>query len=154
MAVYKYQNNEFFTFYNANDKGKNASDCVARAISVALSQSWETTIREMTELGIVIGRTFNEDKTIDLYLVTKGLTRYKEPRKANGKKMSVREFIRSNPGFVGIAKVGSHHVTLIYEGKVIDTWDSSLQTMHSYWVAPPEKPIKLNIQIEKRRFTL
>ena len=154
MAVYKYQNNEFFTFYNANDKGKNASDCVARAISVALSQSWETTIREMTEMGIELGRVFNEDKTIDKYLESKGFTRYKEPRKANNTKMTIREFIKANPRATCIVKAGSHHVTLVCEGKVIDTWDSSLQTMHSYWVAPPEKPIKLNIEIPKRRIIL
>jgi len=154
MATYKYQNNDFFTFYNANGKGKNAGDCVARAISVALSQSWETTIREMTEVGISLGRVFNEDKTIDKYLETKGFTRYKEPRKSTNKKMTIREFLKANPRFTGVVKAGSHHVTLIYEGKVIDTWDSSLQTMHSYWVAPPEKPIKLNIEIPKRRFVL
>lgn len=154
MAVYKYQNNEFFSFYNANDKGKNASDCVARAISVALSQSWETTIREMTELGIDLGRTFNETKTIDAYLKKNGFNKMKEPRKASGQKMTLREFIRANPGFTALVKVGSHHIILVYQGKVIDTWDSSLETMHSYWVAPPEKPIVLNIEIPKRRFTL
>lgn len=149
MQVYKYQNNAFFVFYNANSKGKNASDCVARAISVALSKTWEDTIREMTELGISIGRVFNEDKTIDKYLAKYGFIKYKEPRKANNTKMSIREFLTSHPTFTGLINAGSHHIALAVNGKIHDTWDSSLKIMHCYYLPPKDMVIKVEIPKEK-----
>ena len=152
MMVCKYKETPTFHFHNANPRGKNANDCVARAISVALSQSWEDTIREMTELGIKLGYAFNEDKLVDRYLRDKGWERYNEPRDANNKKISVNQFIKKPGGNKGviIAKVGSHHVSVIVEGCVWDTWDCTNRTMHVYWknpnvVAPKKEP---------RRFTL
>lgn len=135
MMKCKYKETPIFHFHNANPKGKNANDCVARAISVALSQSWEDTIREMTELGIKYGYAFNEDKLIERYLKEKGWEQLKEPRDQNNKKISVARFI-SRPGNnkgVIIARVGSHHISLIVNGQVWDTWDCTKQTMHSYW---------------------
>lgn len=135
MNICKYKETSTFHFHNANPKGKNANDCVARAISVALSQSWEDTIREMTELGIKLGYAFNEDKLIAQYLKEKGWERYPEPRDLNNKKITVNQFINkhgNNKGVI-IAKVGSHHLSLIIDGVLWDTWDCTNNTMHAYW---------------------
>lgn len=145
MTICKYKETSTFHFHNANPRGKNANDCVARAISVALSQSWEDTIREMTELGIKLGYAFNEDKLVDRYLREKGWERYNEPRDSKNKKMTVNQFIKKphNDKGVIIAKVGSHHISVIVEGVVWDTWDCTNRTMHVYWKNPnaivPEK---------------
>lgn len=50
----KYPDTNTFHFYNANPKNKYTGDCVIRAISTALEQSWEQTIKELTELGIKV----------------------------------------------------------------------------------------------------
>lgn len=123
----------YFHFHNANPKGKNKNDCVARAISVALGQSWETTIREMTEKGISIGAVFNEDSTIDAYLLEKGWTRCKEPRNSENKKITVKEFLNNHKKGIYIIRAGSHHLSLIFNGRVWDTWDCSKKVMHSYF---------------------
>ena len=138
VYVCKYKETPIFHFHNANPKGKNAGDCVARAISVALNQSWEQTIREMTELGIREGLTFNEDRLIKKYLYDKGWIQMKEPRDCNNKKITVKEFIelRTNKEGTIIIKPGSHHVSLIKDGVVWDTWDCTRKTMHIYWVKP------------------
>jgi len=154
--ICKYRETQTFHFHNANPKGKNANDCVARAISVALSQSWEVTIREMTELGIKLGLSFNEDKCIDSYLEEKGWTKYKEPRNENNKKITICQFLKKpgNDKGVIIAKAGSHHITLIVDGVVWDTWDCSNQTIHRYFKNPNVAAPKLERTIEKRRFLL
>lgn len=159
MQICKYKETPTFHFHNANPKGKNANDCVARAICVALGQSWEDTIREMTELGIKRGYAFNEDKLIDIYLKEKGWTKMSEPRDHENKKIKVGQFVcrRGNDKGVIIAKAGSHHVTLIVNGVVWDTWNCCSQTMHSYFVnskavAPELK--REEPKPEKRRFTL
>ena len=152
MGRYAYRETDIFHFHNANPKCRNASDCVARAISVALSQDWETTIRELTELGIKRGLVFNEPKCYDAYLESKGWQKMKEPRDKNNKKIRVAQYLKT-PGAKGgviLAHVGSHHLTVIVDGVVWDTWDCSLQTMHTYYTNPNAKGPKK----EKRRFTL
>ena len=137
MMICKYKETPFFHFHNANPRGKNAGDCVARAISVALSQTWEDTIREMTEFGIKLGLTFNEDRLINNYLAKKGWLKYSEPRDLNNKKITIKQFINkygNNKGTI-IAKAGSNHITLIKDGVVWDTWDCSGKIIHSYWKA-------------------
>ena len=136
MRVRQDKETPIYHFHNANPKGKNASDCVARAISVALGQSWEETIRDMTELGIKNGLPFNEDRLIAKYLDSKGWSKMKEPRDADNRKISVKRFLalRIKKPETIIAKVGSHHVSLIKNGVVWDTWDCTNQTMHAYWI--------------------
>lgn len=147
-----------FHFHNANPKGRKAGDCVVRAISVALGQSWEQTMREMTELGIKHGYAFNETKLIDIYMKEKGWTKIKEPRNYENKKISVSQFL-NNAGSKGVivANAGSHHVTLIANGVVWDTWNCCSQTMHTYFTNPKAVAPELNREEpkpEKRRFTL
>ena len=135
----KYPNTIYFTFKNVNPKNKFGSDCVVRAIAEATGQSWETTIREMTELGIKKGLVLNDASLYPLYLKEKGFSEIKEPRKHDNTKMSVKEWLGSRDGWLWhsykvVANVGSHHVVAIMNNKVIDTWDSTNQTMHKFWV--------------------
>lgn len=123
----------YFHFHNANPRGKNKNDCVARAISVALGQRWETTVREMTEKAIRMSCVFNEDTTIDAYLKDKGWIKCKEPRDSQNKKITVLEFLKEHKKGIYIIKAGSHHLSLIINGKVWDTWDCTKKTMHSYF---------------------
>lgn len=137
ITIYKYNESDFFHFFNANPKGKNASDCVYRAISVALEQEYALTMREMTEFALSKGYAPNEDKLVRLYLESKGWETCKEPRNKDNKKISVKQFLKTSLVIHGsdvlVAKVGSHHVTLIKESKVWDTWDCSSNTLHTYW---------------------
>ena len=57
----KYPDTDYFHFHNANPKGKMTTDCVVRAITVALDQPWEQTIREMVEMSIKTGYMLDEN---------------------------------------------------------------------------------------------
>ena len=129
--------NPYYKFINVNPKGKFVGDCVIRAIALACGISWETCVREMTELGIKLGYELNDVKCYPKYLEKKGFHLMKEPRDAFNKKITVREFINDRKGYqmrTIVANVGSHHVTCIKDNKVHDTWDCSKNTMHKYWV--------------------
>lgn len=130
--------NAYYEFINLNPNGKFCGDCVIRAIALACDQSWEETIREMTEFGIKKGLVLNDKKLYPLYLEYKGFTKMSEPHYVDNTKMSVREWIRHR-GIVWIKKkiivnVGSHHLSAIINGKINDTWDCSDNTMHTWWV--------------------
>ena len=134
MGVCKYKETDTFHFHNANPKGKNASDCVYRAISVALDQDYATTMREMTEFAIKIGYAPNETKTIKGFMESKGWTTFKEPRDLDNKKIPIGRFLkRCTRSDVIVANVGSHHTSLIKEGRVWDTWDCTRNPIHIYW---------------------
>ena len=131
--------NNYYHFVNVNPKGKFCGDCVIRAISLACNQSWETTVKELTELGIKKGYVAIDEHIYPAYLERKGFLAMKEPRDLNNKKISVREFIDARtpigvPIRTIVMNVGSHHVSTIIDNKVNDTWDCSKNTMHRYWV--------------------
>ena len=132
------KNTNYYEYENLNPKGKLVGDCVVRAIAKVCNQSWEVTIREMTELGIKHGMVLNDKKLYPLYLKSKGFAQMKEPRKIDNTKMSIKEWLDSN-GYLWhnckiVVNVGSHHLSCIIDEKIHDTWDCSNCTMHKWWV--------------------
>ena len=126
--------NDYYEYVNVNPKRKIGGDCVIRAIANATNQSWEQTIREMTELGIKMGFVLNDHHVYEKYLLLKGFTPASEPRDVCNRKITAREFIDEGvKNAIIVMNIGSHHVSCIKNGKVNDIWDCSRNTMHKYW---------------------
>lgn len=132
----KYPDTFIFKYYNANPKNKIGGDCVVRAISTALDQSWEQTVRELTEVGIKIGYVLNDKHTYDKYLKEKGWIKCKQPKTSDNMKISGVDFCNKialkNEKY--IAHIGSHHIVAIIDKKINDIWDSSDGKIGNYWV--------------------
>ena len=133
------QENMYYHYINVNPKDKYGGDCVVRAIAHACNQSWEQTVRELTELGIKKGYLCNDRKLFPLYLKQKGFTQMKEPRNSDNKKITVREWLSSRDGWLWhsyriVVSVGTHHISSIVDNKINDIWDCSKNTMHKWWV--------------------
>lgn len=130
---------DYYHYVNVNPKNKYGGDCVIRAIANACNQSWETTVRELTELGIKKGLVCNDKKLYPKYLESKGFFQANEPRDVCNKKMTIKEWMKEEQIYPGnhtsviVANAGSHHLTCIKDGKVEDIWDCSNQTMHKFW---------------------
>ena len=132
-------NTAYYEYTNVNPKNKFGGDCVIRAIALACNQSWETTIREMTELGIKLGYVLNDHHVYEKYLLSKGFKEMKEPRNYDNKKYLVKDWLCTSDyhlwhNYRIVANVGSHHTVAIIDGKVRDIWNSSTQKMHKWWV--------------------
>jgi len=137
MRESRLKGTEFYEYTNVNPRNRICGDCVIRAIALVTGQSWEQTIREMTEIGIKKGLVVNDNDLYPYYLELKGFKEMNEPRDVCNRKLTVKEWLIQREGFKMkpiFAKVGSHHVTAIVDGKVRDIWNSSTQTMHRYWV--------------------
>lgn len=141
----KYPDTKVFHFYNANPKNRITEDCVERAISTALGQSWEKTILELAEMGTKNGYCPYGKKGIEEYLKCKGWYKQRQPKHENGTKYTGYEFcldIQSkNPITVPknarskiIAMIGGGHVVAIMDGKIYDTWDSSSGCIGNFWI--------------------
>ena len=133
----KYPNTSTFKYYNANPKGRISSDCVIRAICTAMGVSWETVIREMTEVGIEIGEVVNGTKTIEAYLKKHGWVKMKQPRKADNTKYTGKEFCRKFKKIYKtpiVANIGGHHTVCIKDGKIHDIWDCTDSCIGNFWI--------------------
>ena len=125
----------FYEYLNLNPRNLLSEDCLIRAVALVTGQSWEQTIRELTELGIKKSRVCNDSKLMPDYLELKGFKAMPEPRDGNNCKMTIKEFLQTYPDYTDfICFAGSHHVTAVKDGKVRDIWDSSKTTMHRWWV--------------------
>ena len=148
----KYPETDVFMFHNENPKNRKGGDCVIRAVATALEQSWEQTVREMTEIGIKYGYVVNDKQTIAKYLESKGWVKHKQPRKDDGTKYTGKDFcnylsVNQKSGVFNIvANIGGHHTVCIKptnhgDGincryKVLDIWNSTDGCIGNFWTKP------------------
>ncbi len=129
-----------FHFYNANPSGNRAADCVVRALCTAMRQSWESTLKGLTEVALEHKLSPTEKRCFELYLKEHGWVKQKQPRKANGKKYTGKEFCKKHTDATLnsklIANIGGHHIVVIIDGKINDTWDCSEYCIGNYWTLP------------------
>ena len=146
----KYPDTDYFHFHNANPKGKMTTDCVVRAITTALNQPYEQTLREMAEITLKTGYMLNENKGMEAYMKSKGWTKCKQPKKWDGTKYTGKEFCRTlmhptyseelnltDKGFEInriLANIGGHHTVAIMSGQIWDTWNSADGSIGIVWV--------------------
>ena len=64
---------------NPNPLGKQTSDCVVRAICIALEQSWKRTYRELCDLGEIEAELPNANSVWGLYLKQHGAEQFLLP---------------------------------------------------------------------------
>lgn len=146
----KYPDTDYFHFHNPNPKGKLTEDCVIRAVTTALNQPYEQTIREMAEMTIKSGYMLCGTKGIDKYMQSKGWTRCKQPKKYDGTKYTGKEFCRTlyHPIYSEeiqltkedydssrlLVNIGGHHTVAIIHGQIYDTWNSAEGSIGIVWV--------------------
>lgn len=85
-------NTSYFEYYNANPKNKHTTDCVIRAICTALNQTYEQTLRELTELQIKTGYDMSEVKCYGKYLESKGWMKKSSQEKVTTPNTQERNF--------------------------------------------------------------
>lgn len=123
-----------FHFYNANPKDKRTGDCVLRAICTALEQSWEQTLDDLVEVAKKYKLMPDDDSCYKKYLKAKGWVMQKQPKKADNTKYTGEEFCKKHKKGTIIAHIGGHHIVVIINGKIYDTWNSSYKTIGNYWI--------------------
>ena len=124
---------ETFKYYNANPNNNHVADCVVRAISTALNQSWEQTYSELCMLGLEMHSMPNCKEVYTKYIESKGWRKCKQPRKSDNTKYISKEFVKIIKGTV-LAHIGCHHIVCIKDNKVLDIWDSTNGCIGNYWI--------------------
>ena len=115
-----------YKFYNPNPNAKMVGDCVIRAISKALNQSWDKTYWDLCEVGFQMSDWGNSNAVWDSYLRRCGFVRRIIPNTCPDC-YTVRDFCHDNPYGTFILSMGSHTVCVI-SGNYYDSWDSGSES--------------------------
>ena len=115
-----------YSYYNANPYKIRVGDCVIRAISKALNQSWEDTYIDLTIQGYLMGDLLSSNAVWNAYLINKGFTRDIVSSDCPGC-YTINDFCKEYPRGIYILGTGSHAVCVI-DGVLYDTWNSSDET--------------------------
>ena len=122
-----------YHYYNCNIRKRFTDDCVIRAISSSTGDSWDKTIRELTEYAIKTGYMLTTPECYGKYLEDIGYIKQKQPTHKNGTKIRFKEFAKKFGGHA-IAHCGKGHVTYVADNSTWDIWDVSDEIVGNYWV--------------------
>lgn len=111
-----------YKYYNPNKNGRNTGDCVVRAISKVINQSWDDTYWDLCEEGYILGDWGDSNIVWDSYLRKCGFVRRIIPNTCP-ECYTVREFCYEHSYGVFVLATGSH-VIAVMDGDYYDSWDS------------------------------
>lgn len=137
MSKKEFQTKITYHYYNCNPYQRRTNDCVIRAICASTGDSWEETLRELTECCIQTGYMLNAPECYGKYLETIGYVKQKQPISKDGKKMRFKEFAQIFDGHA-VANCGKNHITYVADNSTWDIWDVSDEVVGNYWVHKSE----------------
>ena len=129
MLVYKKK--------NVNPKGKRVGDCSTRALVGVLDITYEQAIKEQCEAAIETCYGLTDKDLLDHIMAKYGYIKMKQPKKANGKKYTVKEIdelLTEQQMKDGVLVKIAHHFTCIKDGELQDIWDCGYKTIGNYLV--------------------
>lgn len=116
--------------YLNNPFGLRVGDCVIRAISKALNQSWEKTYIDLCVQGFMMGDLPNSNAIFSAYLRHKGFKR--RTIEDCHDCYSIEDFCKDHPLGTYFIGTGSHAVC-VENGNVYDAWDSRQESPVYYF---------------------
>lgn len=116
-----------FIFSNPNPHGIKVGDCVVRAISIVLGQSWEQTYADLSLQGYVMADMPSSNNVWSAYLRSKGFV-----CEAVAEPMTISDFAEEKKEGSFLAATGTHVVAVI-DGNYYDAWDSGDEIVSFYF---------------------
>ena len=125
----------FYINYNANPKGRNISDCLVRAVSLAFDKDYYIAYQELTFYSLMErqGWLFNYPESYSGYLEEMGCTEL-ETSKLGKKRVRVGDLYNHKHFKSGTYIIQTKdHVTVVKDNHLYDTWDCSREVIHRIW---------------------
>lgn len=120
-----------FVETNLNPLHRRVGDCVIRALSAALDQSWDETFVGVALKGFEMADLPSSNAVWNAYLRDKGFTRHIVPHEL-GDVYTVADFAADNPNGTFVLGIDGH-VVCVKDGNLLDSWDSSQEIPVFYW---------------------
>ena len=118
-------------YANPNPAKKQVSDCVIRAIAVALNMPWLTVFDELNSVARMDFNMPSDNHVWGHYLYIKGFRPFLLPKSCPDC-VTVREFARIFNNGIYIVGTGTHAVAII-NGDYYDSWDSGNEIPSYFW---------------------
>lgn len=116
---------------NPNPCGSYVGDCVIRAISLALDQSWSKTYLDLAIEGLMFCDMPSSNRVWGHYLKLRGYHRYVIPDTCP-ECYTMRDFAGEHFRGTYLVCTGTH-VVCIKDGIIYDSWNSSDEQPVFYW---------------------
>lgn len=117
--------------YNMNKYGIDVGDCVVRALSIALAQSWDETFDDLAAKAKKMANMPSANAVWGAYLRDRGFIRRAIPTYLP-EDYNVKDFCIDHPSGVYILALDGHVVPVI-DGEYIDSWRSGMEIPQYYW---------------------
>lgn len=117
---------------NKNPLHNRVGDCVIRAISTALDQSWDETYIGIAVEGLKMADLPSSNAVWSAYLRRKGYSRHLVPEDKEDVVYTVENFAERHPQGTYILALDGH-VVCVKDGDILDAWDSSHEVPIFYW---------------------
>lgn len=111
-----------FIYTNPNPNSLRVGDCIIRAISIFLNQSWNETYIDICRKGYELKDMPSSNNVWSSYLMDLGYERNIIKSECNNC-YTIKDFCIDNPEGIYLLCTGTHAVTVIC-GSYYDTWDS------------------------------
>ena len=120
-----------FIHYNPNPDGKYVGDCIIRALTILLNDTWDNVYIDLSMVGFYIHDMQNSNAVWGEYLKLNGFKQYPLPDTCPNC-YTVKQFCIDFPEGVYMVATGSHVVAVI-DGNYYDTGDSGNEVPIYYW---------------------
>ena len=122
-----------YKYYNPHPFGKDyrIGDCVIRAISKVMHQSWDRTYLELCVQGYLMKDWGDSNQVWDSYLRGCNFVRKVIPNTCPDC-YTIRDFCKDNPYGEFIVATGTHVVAVV-NGNYYDSWDSGNEVPIYYY---------------------
>lgn len=121
-----------YEYYNENPAGRSTGDCVIRAVSKALGQTWDETYVGLCLEGYHQKDWGSADAVWGPYLRRNGFRRYLIPDDGLGD-YTVSDFAADHSNGTFILSMPGKHVVTVVDGEIWDSWDSGNEVPSFYW---------------------
>ena len=116
---------------NPNPLGKQANDCVVRAIAIATERSWQDVFADLCRQGRILCDMPSSNSVWSMYLQEEGFEQFLLPESCP-RCVTVRAFADRFPLGTYIIGTGNHAVAVI-DGDYYDSWDSGDEIPAYFW---------------------
>lgn len=121
-----------YKYYNPNPSSLRVGDCIVRAISIFLNQTWNETYVDVCRKGYALKDMPSSNNVWMSYLEENGCSK-NIIRSTCKNCYSVKNFCTDYPTGIYLLCTGTHAVTVV-NGNYYDTWDSGDEIPILYFV--------------------
>lgn len=122
-----------FEYRNPHPKGIKTTDCVVRAVSIALDKDYLEVRRELNRSKKELKETsYKNQKFMDKYAKLNGWKKISFPAVKGVPRLRGNDFVKQYPEGTYILKL-ARHVVAVVDGVYLDTWDSTEKMIYKAW---------------------